>query len=174
MCGGRPPVTSGWDRLNSRIVRAKTVVTNDVTFEGINTTSTTNYPAGTGTGSIRRITAWTNLSQITNAFATGGGDQNFADITSITDTVQKQIPTTRAAITVTLPFYYDPALSWFAPLVAIGEAATPVAFRASFPNTSKLVGNAYWSVRKVPTVEDSTLRSEATVSFAADPVVYAT
>ena len=35
-------VTSGWGRLDKRIVRAKTVATNDVTFEGINTTSTTN------------------------------------------------------------------------------------------------------------------------------------
>ena len=54
-------VTSGWDRLNARIVRAKTVATNDITFETINTTSTTSYPTGTGTGTIRRITAWTSL-----------------------------------------------------------------------------------------------------------------
>jgi hypothetical protein len=32
-------VTSGWDLLNGRIVRAKTVATNDITFETINTTS---------------------------------------------------------------------------------------------------------------------------------------
>ena len=34
-------VTSGWDLLNNRIVRVKTVATNDITFEGINTVSTT-------------------------------------------------------------------------------------------------------------------------------------
>ena len=62
-------VTSGWDRLNGRIVRVSAVSTNDVTFEGINTVSTSLYPAGTGTGTIRRITAWTNLSQITSGIS---------------------------------------------------------------------------------------------------------
>jgi hypothetical protein len=167
-------VTSGWDRLNGRIVRAKTVATNDVTFELINTTSTTNYPSGSGTGSIRRITAWTNLSQVTTAFAAQGGDQNYADITTITDTVQKQIPTTRSPVSVTLPFFDDPSLSWYAGVVTVADSATATGFRASFPNGSKLVANAYYSIRKVPTVEDSTLRSEVSVSFAAEPVRYST
>ena len=50
-------LTSGWGLLNGKVVRAKTVVTNDVTLEGINTVSTTKFPTGTGIGSIRRITA---------------------------------------------------------------------------------------------------------------------
>ena len=70
-------VTSGWDLLNGRLVRAKTVATNDVTFESINTTSASSYPAGTGTGSIRRITAWTSVSQV-QSVDTGGGEQQFA------------------------------------------------------------------------------------------------
>ena len=77
-------VTSGWDLLTGRLVRVKTVVTNDVTFEAINTSSVTNYPAGTGVGSIRRITAWTSITQI-QGLSTSGGDQSFADITTITD-----------------------------------------------------------------------------------------
>lgn len=167
-------VTSGWDKLNARIVRAKTVATNDITFESINTTSTTAYPAGSGTGTIRRITAWTNLSQITTGFGASGGDQNYADITTITDTVQKQIPTTRSPVAVTLPFFDDPSLSWYPGVVTISDSATATGFRASFPNGSKLVANAYYSIRKVPTVEDSTLRSEVSVSFASEPVRYAT
>jgi hypothetical protein len=167
-------VTSGWDRLNARIVRAKTVVTNDVTFELINTTSTTNYPAGTGTGTIRRITAWTNLSQIGTDFSVSGGDQNFANITTLTDTVEKQIPTVRSAVAVSLPFFDDPSLAWYSTVSGVADTATATGFRASFPNGSKLVANAYWSLRKVPTVSDSTLRSDVTVSFAAEPVRYTT
>lgn len=167
-------VTSGWDRLNSRIVRAKTVATNDITFESISTTSTTLYPAGSGTGTVRRITAWTNLSQITPGFSASGGEQNFADVTTIADPIQKQIPTTRGAVTVTLPFFDDASLAWYSGVVTLSDTAATAGFRASFPNGSKLVANAYWSIRKVPTVEDSTLRSEVTVSFAAEPVKYST
>jgi hypothetical protein len=167
-------VTSGWDRLNARIVRAKTVSTNDVTFEGINTTSTTNYPAGSGTGTIRRITAWTNISQVQSGISVSGGDINFADITTIIDTVQKQIPTTRSPISVTLPLYDDPSLSWYATVQTASDSAVATGFRMSFPNSSKLVANAYWSLQTVPTIEDSTLRSKIDVAFAAPPVRYAT
>lgn len=167
-------VTSGWDRLNGRIVRVKTVVTNDITFEGINTTSTSAYPAGTGTGSIRRITAWTSITQITSELSVSGGDPQFADITTLTDTIQKQIPTTRTPVQVTLPVFYDPALSWWAPVLAASDAATPTALRMVFSNNSRLVANGYWSLRQVPTVQDSTLRGEISISFFSDPTTYAT
>lgn len=167
-------VTSGWDRLNGRIVRVSAVASNDVTFEGINTVSTSAYPAGTGTGSVRRITAWTSISQITSGLSVSGGDPQFADITTLTDTIQKQIPTTRTPVQVTLPVFYDPALAWWNTVLAASDAATPVAMRMIFSNNSRLVANGYWSLRQVPTVEDSTLRGEISVSFFADPTTYAT
>jgi hypothetical protein len=167
-------VTSGWDRLNARIVRAKVVATNDITFESVNTVSTTNFPAGTGTGSIRRITAWTNLSQLTSDIATSGGDINFADITTLVDTIRKQIPTQRNPQSVTLPGYYDATLSWFAGVTSISDSATATGFRMSFPNSNKLVAKAYWSLNPVPSISDSTLRSQIDVTFAAAPIVYTT
>ena len=167
-------VTSGWDRLTGRIVRAKTVATNDVTFENINTTSTTTYPAGTGTGSIRRITAWTNLSQLTKDLAVSGGDQNFANITTLTDTVEKQLPTTRSPVTVRLPLYDDPSLAWVSVVQTATDGTVPTGMRMSFPNGSKLVANAYWSLGTVPTIEDSTLRNVIDLAFVAVPVRYAT
>ncbi len=57
-------VTSGWSRLDQKIVRAGTVATNDVQLEGIDSTLTSIYPAGAGIGSVREITGWTQLSQI--------------------------------------------------------------------------------------------------------------
>jgi hypothetical protein len=167
-------VTSGWDRLNGRIVRVVTVATNDITFEGINTVSTSRYPSGTGTGSIRRITAWTTLSQITSGISVTGGEQNFADITTLTDSVQKQIPTTRSPVQVTLPLYDDPALGWYGTVQTAAETATATAVRMVFPNNSRLVANAYWSLQAVPTIEDSTLRGRIDVAFVSDPTRYAT
>ena len=106
-------VTSGWGRLNGRIVRVKTVATNDITFEGINTVSTTVYPAGTGTGTIRRITVWTNLSQI-QEIGSSGGDLQYADITAIDDVVAQHMPTIRSPVTMNLKTFDDPTLAWAA------------------------------------------------------------
>ena len=167
-------VNSGWDRLNGRIARVSNVSANDVTLEGIDTTSTSRYPAGTGTGTIRRITAWTTIGQITSNLSVSGGDQQFADVTTLTDAVQKQIPTTRTPVQVTLPLFYDPSLSWWATVRGVSEASSTAALRMVFANSSRLVANCYWSLRQVPTVEDSTLRGEINVSLNSDPTVYAT
>lgn len=167
-------VTSGWDRLNGRIVRVSAVSTNDITFEGINTASTSLYPAGTGTGTIRRITAWTNLSQITSGISVTGGEQQFADITTLTDRTQKQIPTVRGAVGVTLPLFDDPSLAWYSVVQTASDTATATGVRMIFPNNSRLVANAYWSLQDVPTIEDSTLRGSISLSFVAAATRYAT
>jgi hypothetical protein len=167
-------VTSGWGRLNNRIVRAKTVATNDVTFESINTSSTTNFPAGTGTGSIRRITAWTNLSQI-QTISSSGGELQFADITSIEDNVQKQAPTVRGAVSVNLTYFDDESLSWVTAVNTADAAHTPYAVRFTFPNSAKAVANAYWAKSNTPSINaNSALTNTIGLTYAAEPVRYAT
>lgn len=167
-------ITSGWDRLNGRLVRVSAVATNDVTLEGIDTSSTTNYPAGTGTGTVREITAWTQITQITADFSVSGGGQQYADVTTLADRTQKRIPTVRDPIDITLPLFDDPSLAWFAAVNSVSESSTVAGLRVVFPNNSRLLANGYWSLRKTPTVNDSTLRSEIAISLAAEPTRYST
>lgn len=168
-------VLSGWGRLDKRVVRAKTGTTGStLVLEGINTTdSVTKYPAGTGGGSIRRITAWTTLSQVKSLVASGGA-QNFADVTDMTDVVQRQVPTTRAPINVTIDAYDDPSLAWYADVVAADESKTPYGYLLTPANGKPLVANAYWSLMRVPTMANNeAMMTQITVSYAAEPVRYA-
>lgn len=170
-------MTSGWGRLDKRLVRAKTVATNDVTLEGVNTTSTTAYPAGAGTGTVRRVnvaTGLTNLSQV-KLISASGGDMGFEDVTAVDDVVSKQIPTIRSPVTMNLTVFDDPTLAWFTTLTAADDAGTPVGFRMAFPNGSKLIFNAYVSVARVPIIEsNSSLKTAIVLTFAADPIRYTT
>ena len=144
-------LTSGWDLLNGRIVRVSALSTNDATLEGINTTSTTNYPAGSGTGTGREITAWTSVTQI-KSIETSGGDINFADITTVADSTQKQIPTTRSPQQINMTVFDDPALSWFSVAQTASDAKVVTGMRIIFANASRVLLNGYLSVQKVPTV----------------------
>lgn len=167
-------VTSGWGKLDKKIVRAKTVVTNDVTFEGINTVSTTNYPAASGTGSIRRIPAWSNLSQVKN-IVSGGGEQQYTDVTSLEDTVERKVPTLRSAVTMDFEVFDDPALAWYGFVTTASDSSVPYAMRLTTPNGAKLVANAYWSLLKTPMVtKNEALSTKISLSYAAEPVRYAT
>jgi hypothetical protein len=167
-------VTSGWGLLNAMIVRAKTVSTNDVTLEGIATTDTTKYPAGSGTGSIRRITAWDAMSQVKN-LSRSGGEQKWADATALEDVVETQMPTTRGAISMSIDVFDDPTLAWYSSVQTASDAGTPYAFRIALKSGAKVVANAYWSLMDVPDIQrDQILTTNIALSFAAKPKRYAT
>lgn len=166
--------TSGWDLATGRIFRVSNVATNDVTLEGLNTTSTSNYPSGSGTGSVRRITAWTQITQI-QGIASSGGDQEFTDITTIADRIRKQMPTTRSAQEITLTVFHDPSLSWYTPVQAASDNTTTAAIRFIMSNGSRLVANGTWSLQDVPSINaNAPLTAQVTFSSVAKPTSYAT
>lgn len=167
-------VSSGWELLDARILRVSAVSTNDVTLEGLNSTSTTDYPVGTGVGSVRKVSTWTAITQLTREISVGGGDQQYADISTLSNRLDKKTPTTRTPIDVSLPFYDDPSLAWYSVVSSASDRATATAVRFIYPNGSRLVANAIWSLLKVPTITDSTLRGKIDMSFVSDPTRYAT
>jgi len=65
-------VTSGWGRLNKRCFRIKTVVADSFVLEGADTSNTSLFPAGTGTGTVRKVTAWTQITTVMSPSASGG------------------------------------------------------------------------------------------------------
>ena len=167
-------LTSGWDLLNGRIMRVSVVSVNDVTLEGLNTSSTTNYPVGSGTGTGREITAWTSITQI-KGIETSGGDINFADITTVADSTQKQIPTTRSPQQINMTVFDDPALAWFAVAQTASDAKAVTAMRIIFSNSSRVLLNGYFSVQKVPTVAvNEPLTAVLGFSAAAEATRYST
>lgn len=65
-------ITSGWGRINRRNFRIKSVTTDTFVLEGQDTTNTTFFPSGQGTGSVRKITAFTQLTTVMNPQSQGG------------------------------------------------------------------------------------------------------
>jgi len=165
-------VLSAWGRLNNRIARAKTGTTGStLVLENINTSDAVKYN-GSGAGSIRRISLWTQLSQV-KSISASGGTQNFADVTDISDVVEKKVPTTRAAIDVTIDAYDDPSLAWYADVVIADESRTPYGFLLTPANGKPMVANAYWSLLRVPTMaQNEAMMTQMNLSYAAEPVRY--
>jgi hypothetical protein len=69
-------ITSGWGRLNKRSFRIKSVSTDTFVLEGQDTTNTTFYPAGTGLGTVRKATAFTQITSVMNPQSNGGDPKN--------------------------------------------------------------------------------------------------
>lgn len=68
-------ITSGWGRLNKRTFRIKGVTTDTFTLEGVSadTSNTTFFPPGSGIGSVRKVSTFTQIVQVLG-IQTSGGD----------------------------------------------------------------------------------------------------
>lgn len=176
VAGNYIEVSSGWGLLDKRIVRAGSGTTaTSIVLEGIDTRDTVKFPVGGGANSnssVRKIETWTEITQV-KSISASGGEQQYADITSMTDVVARQMPTIRGAVNMTIDVYDDPSLGWYGDVAIADEARKPYGLLMAFPNGSKLVANAYWGLMKVPTMaQNEALMSQISLSYAAEPVRY--
>lgn len=65
-------IYSGWGRLNRRAVKVKSVTTDTFVAEGIDTSNTEFFPNGSGGGTVRKISTFTQISKYLNANSSGG------------------------------------------------------------------------------------------------------
>ena len=166
-------VTSGWSRLTDKIVRAGTVSTNDVNLEDYDTSLTSIYPAGTGIGSVREITGWTQLQQILTS-TTDGGEQNFLTFQFLESDGQTRIPTFKSASGMTFSIADDPTLAGYILASTANDDRLKRAVKVVLPSGSILLYNAYISLNKTPSLTVNELMAcQVTLSLLNEPVRYA-
>jgi hypothetical protein len=165
-------VTSGWSRLTDKVVKAGTVATNDVPLLGIDTTATSIYAAGAGVGTVRRVTGWTQLSQILQS-TSNGGEQQFLEYQFLESDAQKRIPTFKSAAGLQFSIADDPSLAGYILAAEANDDRMPRAVRITLPNGAVIVYNAYISLNKTPSLTvNEIMACEVTLSLLNEPVRY--
>lgn len=166
-------LTSGWKRLTQRVVRVKTLATNDATLELVNTSATADYPAGEGIGTGREITAWTSISQLLPDVNVSGGGFRRADITQIDDIRVKELPILAEAVTLTFSYFWDPTLSWRSTVETAARSGTVYPFRL-VKGSYRIFGNGYWGYNSEPSIQNGVLVGTIELSAVADSITYTT
>lgn len=166
-------VTSGWSRANGNVYRASVVSTNDVSVEGLNTSSTTLFPAGSGTGTIREVSAWTQITQILET-STSGGEQQFVTYSFLEDDAEHQIPTVKSPIAFKFKVGDDASLAHYAVLAAADADRLQRAVRVVLPSGSVIYWSAYITLQKTPTLaKNEVMGLEVTMSLINQVTRYA-
>lgn len=166
-------VTSGWSRLNDKIVRAANLSTNDIDLEGIDTTLTSIYPAAGGAGSIREISGWTQLSQILES-SSSGGEQQFLDYQLLEADAAKRIPTFKSPAGISFKIADDDTLAGYILAAEANDDRLQRAVKITLPSGAIILYNAYISLNKTPSLTVNQIMSvEVTLSLLAEPVRYA-
>lgn len=165
-------LTSGWSRVNGNVYRASVVATNDVTIEGLNTTSTTLYPTGSGTGTGREVTAWTQVTQILE-LTTSGGEQQFVTYSFLEEDAEHQIPTVKSPTLVSMTIGDDASLAHYAVLAAADADRAQRVVRIVLPSGSVIYFSAYVTLQKTPTLtKNEVMGLRATMSLINEVVRY--
>ena len=165
-------VTSGWSRLDNKVVRVINPVANAFDLEGIDTTLTSIYPTGSGTGSVRAISGFTQLSQILTS-STSGGDQQFLTYQFLESDAQRQIPTTKNPQTVKFSVADDPALPGFILAGVANDDSLPRGVRITLANGAILLYKAYITLNRTPSLTvNQIMECEVTLSLMNEAVRY--
>lgn len=166
--------TSGWSRANARIFRVKSPTGSNFVLEGLDTTSTTLFPAGSGAGTVRKINTWTQIQQVTE-LTSSGGEPQYATYSFLEDDYDRQIPTTTSAQSLALTIADDPTLAGYQALKAAALTRLPTALRGTLPQGGYLLYNGIVAFDETPTMQKGNIMAcNGGFALQGKPVRYAT
>ena len=167
-------ITSGWSKLDNKVVRVKAATATAITLEGIDTTDTQIFPAGNGAGTLKKVLTWVQIPQVTD-LAFSGGEQNYLDVVFLENDQGKQIPTDKSAASMVLTIADDPAQPFNGVLMKADAGKQVGAARLNLPGNDTLFYGVYTSFSKQPAVSRNNLLTR-TVSLAlqSEPTRYLT
>lgn len=161
-------LSSGWSKAVGRVFRVSAVSTNDVTLEGFDTSSTSNYPAGQGTGTARVAQTWAQLQQI-NEIDITGGEQQFEEGQYIDNPLKFRYPTNKSAIDISFMVDDDQSLSYWTQIKASQAALSNSAFRLTDASgIPRVVCTGIWTYSAGPEAKiNNVLKRTINVAAAA-------
>jgi len=142
-------VTSGWTKLDGKIIKAGTIATNDVPLLGIDSQDTSLYPAAGGAGSVREISTWVEVPKVLD-FQFEGGDPEFTTVQPLDADSKTDLLTSFTAMRIRMEVSDTTVLSWYAVAAAAHNKRAQIAARLTLPSGDIILYNGTLAHRKTP------------------------
>jgi hypothetical protein len=166
--------SSGWSKANDRVFRVKTGGGSSVTLEGFDTTNTENFPAGSGAGSLRKVSTWQQVSQILE-WNGGGGDMQTTTYQFMESDTENEIQTVASAAYVDLVLADDLTNPGYTALKAISDVRGNAPMRVALPGGEKLLYQMGVRINPNPTMQKNEVMGvNGRLSLKSEVVRYAT
>lgn len=164
--------TGGWSKANGRVFRAKAVTTTSVTIEGLDTTDVNLFPAGAGTGSLRKITTWVPIVGVLSA-EISGGDAKTVEVQLLDSDTPVMLPDGFSATSLTLTIGDDRTLPHHAALKSISDGQKLTCVRGVLPTGGVLLYAGYCGFNESPSLsKGNAMGVKAVVSLQNKVVRY--
>lgn len=162
---------NGMHQINDRILRIANVNTAAKTFE-LEGEDTTSYDTFIN-GSYQIVTFGASFNSV-QTISPSGGDYEKADITTIHDSVRKNVPTIAAPLTLAMTNYFDLTDPGFVECNKAYKAKAKRAIRIRFGSGAKMVLTGYVGAAGVPTGQaQGVVQTPVTIEAQNLPTVYA-
>ena len=136
LAGDIVQIFSGWGRLNRRAARVKSATADAFVLEGINTTNQEFFPAGSGGGTVRKVSTFQQINKILNP-NNSGGEAKTVTVKFLESDVEENINDGFTAITETFDIDADEfGSASYAALVSLSEVQTDTVLKKTLKSGS--------------------------------------
>lgn len=146
-------VTSGWGRLNKRVFEIGSVTTDTFVLLKADTSSTSFFPSGSGTGSVRKITAWAQLSKVMNP-STSGGEPKTVNYKFLESDVEYSINDGFGATTYTLEMDDDDTTAGYTALRSLTDVQSVTCLKMLLRSGARVYLPCTAALNDMPTLTD--------------------
>lgn len=140
---------ASWEDAKEGIYKVNELSANTLSLTDLDTTDTVYFPAGGGTGTLKKITTWKDMPQVLN-ITPQGGDVRFTPVELLARRNATQVPTGFNAASFTISLAWDPADANYKEMVAITRKLTPVAFRQLVSGGAQILGYGNMAASQTP------------------------
>lgn len=142
---------SGWEDATDSVFKANVLTADTLNPLGLNSTSTTYYPAGSGVGTMQKISSWLAIPQVLG-ISTTGGDARFVDVQPLAKRNGVKFPTGFNPMGITLDLGHDPAGTNYATMLDVSRTFTKVAVKMVAGGGGTTYGYGYMIVSEAPSM----------------------
>lgn len=146
--------TSGWEDATDTVYKIEVVDANSFKILGLDTSNTSFYPSGSGTGTAQKISGWTAIPQVLT-ISSSGGDARFTEVNLLAKRNGVKIPTGFNATSVTLTLAHDASNANYQTMIGISRTLSKVAFKQVISGGAVTYGYGYMSASEMPKLNNN-------------------
>lgn len=132
-------ISSGWEDANDTVFEVDQLTADTFGITNLDSTATDWFPAGSGTGTARKITGWVEIPQILDITPDGGGIK-YGTVSPLGARNDKKQPIGFEAVGMSLKIGYDPTNATIKAMQAITRVFGKVAMKLVIPGGGRVYG----------------------------------
>jgi hypothetical protein len=165
-------LTSGWEDATDSVYKVTVIDANSFSIQGLDTSNTSFFPAGSGTGSAQKLSGWTAIPQVLT-ISSSGGDARFTDVAPLSKRNSMKIPTGFNATSVTLSLAHDASNANYQTMLGISRTLTKVAFKQVISGGATTYGYGYMNVSEMPKLNNNQVNTvDAAITVLGRSISY--